>query len=85
MGSLSRRLRFSKRSPAKNASTFERQFRGQGDSNSSEAGFSAEERRKCGALFACALTEIRTPVSSLKGLRPGPLDDEGNGRDSIIL
>lgn len=35
--------------------------------------------------LACALTEIRTPVLSLKGLRPGPLDDEGNGRNSIIL
>jgi hypothetical protein len=28
-------------------------------------------------FFFCALTEIRTPVLSLKGLRPGPLDDEG--------
>lgn len=26
-----------------------------------------------------ALTGIRTPVSALKGPRPGPLDDEGNG------
>ena len=25
----------------------------------------------------CALTRIRTPVLALKGLRPGPLDDEG--------
>lgn len=25
----------------------------------------------------CALTGIRTPVLALKGLRPGPLDDEG--------
>ena len=26
--------------------------------------------------------EIRTPVLALKGLRPGPLDDGGNGRNS---
>ena len=36
-----------------------------------------------GTLFADALTEIRTPVLSLKGLRPSPLDDEGNGWNSI--
>ncbi len=36
-------------------------------------------------LENCALTEIRTPVLSLKGLRPSPLDDEGNRRNSIIL
>ncbi len=34
------------------------------------------------AMLLCALTEIRTPVLSLKGLRPSPLDDEGNGRNS---
>lgn len=28
--------------------------------------------------LCCALTGIRTPVLALKGLRPGPLDDEGN-------
>lgn len=28
--------------------------------------------------LADALTGIRTPVLALKGLRPGPLDDEGN-------
>ena len=42
------------RSPAKNASTFEREVRGHGDSNSSEGGFGAEERRLIGALFSCA-------------------------------
>lgn len=47
--------------------------------------FKAKERRNGGALFVCALTEIRTPVLSLKGLRPSPLDDEGNGRNSITL
>ena len=31
-----------------------------------------------------ALTEIRTPVLALKGLRPGPLDDEGKSLNSII-
>ena len=28
-------------------------------------------------LFACAPTGIRTPVLTLKGSRPGPLDDGG--------
>ena len=28
-------------------------------------------------FYLGALTEIRTPVLSLKGLRPSPLDDEG--------
>ena len=35
----------------------------------------------------CAPTEIRTPVLTLKGLRPGPLDDGGvfySGQDFII-
>ena len=56
-----------------------------GDSNSLEGGFEAEERRLDGALFSDAPTEIRTPVSSLKGWRPSPLDDGGiyNGWDSI--
>lgn len=31
-----------------------------------------------------ALTGIRTPVLALKGLRPGPLDDEGNEGNSNI-
>ena len=35
-------------------------------------------------FLAYALTEIRTPVLSLKGLRPSPLDDEGNGWNSTI-
>ena len=61
-----------------------------GDSNSidgGETGFTGEERRSNGALFSDAPTEIRTPVSGLKGLRPGPLDDGGiyDGEDSIIL
>ena len=29
------------------------------------------------AVFSCAPTEIRTPVLTLKGLCPGPLDDGG--------
>jgi hypothetical protein len=28
-------------------------------------------------IFFCAPTEIRTPVLTLKGLCPGPLDDGG--------
>jgi hypothetical protein len=36
-------------------------------------------------MLFCAPTEIRTPVLALKGLRPGPLDDGGNGQNSIIL
>ena len=51
-----------------------------GDSNSlgcEGSGFTGEERRLDGALFSDAPTEIRTPVLGLKGLRPSPLDDEG--------
>ena len=32
-----------------------------------------------GMSLACAPTGIRTPVVALKGLRPSPLDDGGNG------
>jgi hypothetical protein len=32
-----------------------------------------------------APTGIRTPVLALKGLRPGPLDDGGSGKDCTIL
>lgn len=31
-----------------------------------------------------ASTEIRTPVLALKGPRPGPLDDGGNGLNSTM-
>jgi hypothetical protein len=34
-----------------------------------------KQKRLTGVL--CAPTEIRTPVLTLKGLRPGPLDDGG--------
>ncbi len=35
-------------------------------------------------VLNCAPTGIRTPVLGLKGLRPGPLDDGGSGRDSTM-
>jgi hypothetical protein len=86
-GSSSSRLRFSKRSPARNVSTSEIEVWTQGDSNSFEGGFEAEERHSFGAPRDDAPTEIRTPVLGLKGLRPSPLDDGGvyNGENSIIL
>ena len=59
MGSSSKRLRFSKRSPIKNVSTFEREVRGYGDSHSSEEGFEAEERRLNGAPRGGAPTETQ--------------------------
>lgn len=36
-----------------------------------------KQKTACSAVFSCAPTEIRTPVLTLKGLRPGPLDDGG--------
>ncbi len=35
------------------------------------------------ALY-CAPTGVRTPVSALRGPRPGPLDDGGSGVDSTM-
>ena len=54
MGRSSSRLRFSKRSPARNVSTSEIEVWTQEDSNSFEGDFEAKERRFCGALFADA-------------------------------
>ncbi len=44
-----------------------------------------QKNQPIGWFFGCAPTEIRTPVLALKGLRPSPLDDRGNGRNFIIL
>ncbi len=36
------------------------------------------------SLFVGAPTGVRTPVSALRGPRPGPLDDGGSGEHSTI-
>ena len=36
-------------------------------------------------LKGCAPTGSRTPVSALRGPRPGPLDDGGNAGHSTIV
>ena len=77
-------LRFSNRRDDKNSDGSDIRSRTFGNSNTSPEVDEAEERRNCGALECCAPTEIRTPVLALKGLRPGPLDDGGNGQNSII-
>ena len=73
--------RCSNRKPARNAVESVIGGPTKGDSNSFDGGETVsarEERRIDGALFSDAPTETRTPVSSLKGWRPSPLDDGGN-------
>ncbi len=81
MGIASSRFRFSKRRPERKATASKFLFRSFGDSNSSEEEFEAEERRENGALLVCAPNGTRTRVLALKGLRPRPLDDGGNGEE----
>ena len=59
-------------------------FRGHGDSRGHPVEGGTLVNKKKGELkarlfsYMSASTEIRTPVLTLKGSRPGPLDDGGN-------